>query len=155
MPQYFSMESGLMRLLTIPIITCPTLLYKTSLAKKIGYFNTKYSDALDWEYQVRAVLGGYSIYYCRANLYSYRRHTYNETVKNKEDLTRYNEILDVYRTLFKNHEKLPYNLSFMRLVLYLSFFSLLLKDMSVDILSGSESYKNKFQLIIRVIRELQ
>ena len=149
----FDIDNNLKRLLTLPVITCPTILYKTNLIKHVGIFNPKYHDALDWEFQVRTVISGYSIHYFKTKLYYYRRHLNNETVKNRESLLRYKEILSVYKQLNKDHLPLLdrglMSQSYLRRFVIL----LLIKDVIIDMVRMSPNYRVKINYMMEIYRE--
>ncbi len=134
-------------LLKVPFITCPTILYKTSSARSVGLFNKSYKDALDWEYQIRTILKGFSIHYLPLKLYSYRRHTKNESVKNCKNLCRYHEIIDVYNGLFLGAGEVMSKLKISAGELRFAVYFLLLKDGVSDLIRLRSSGLSKFALL--------
>jgi glycosyltransferase involved in cell wall biosynthesis len=130
-----NIEIGLNKILKYPMITCPTIVYNTNICKENGLFNINYKDALDWEYQIRAIFKGYTIYYLEKKLYNYRRHNSNESNVNKESLSRYIEIINEYSYLNENNFQELNSQGITLDNLINSVKLLLVKDAIIDLLS--------------------
>jgi glycosyltransferase involved in cell wall biosynthesis len=77
-------------------INCPSVIYRSSLAKKVGKFSSELHQTLDWDYWFRVLIGGYHIVGLRQRLFRYRRHSSNASVINSKNLKRYSEELGTF-----------------------------------------------------------
>jgi glycosyltransferase involved in cell wall biosynthesis len=88
-----SIEDEYRLLLESDFINCPSVIYRSSAAHKIGNFDVGLEQTLDWDYWFRTLRAGYTICGTNQKLYLYRRHASNHTVVNSKKMTRYSEEL--------------------------------------------------------------
>jgi glycosyltransferase involved in cell wall biosynthesis len=88
-----SIEDEYRLLLESDFINCPSVIYRSSAAHKIGNFDVGLEQTLDWDYWFRTLRAGYTICGTNQKLYLYRRHASNHTVVNSKKMTRYAEEL--------------------------------------------------------------
>ncbi|MFT4714606.1 MAG: glycosyltransferase involved in cell wall biosynthesis [Candidatus Azotimanducaceae bacterium] len=74
-------------------ITCPAVMFRTSIVGRVGFFNENLSQTLDWEYWFRVLLSEQHICGTNLCLYRYRRHSNNLSLQNAADMKRYREEL--------------------------------------------------------------
>ena len=88
-----SIKEEYQALLSGDFINCPSVIYRASMTKEVGFFNVHLTQTLDWEYWFRVLLNGFSICGTSRRLYRYRRHENNLSKQNAKDMSRYMEEL--------------------------------------------------------------
>ena len=141
-----SIES-LKPLLKFPIITCPTVMYRTKDAKKIGLFSEVYKNELDWEYWLRTVFMGYKIGYLNKRLYSYRRHGENESKKNEINLIKYNECQKLFEEYYEKYSDIYQKNGINKHNLMRPVFMMGLKDLMSSLLKTKHFNTHLFKFI--------
>lgn len=148
---YISLDSNFKTLLLFPIIPCPTLFYRKEIVDKIGLFNTKYRNELDWEYQIRVILEGYKIGYLPKKLYFYRKHEENESKKNTNNFIKYIEIEDMLRNIKLTYTKIFDSKKINTKLIFLGLFLIIVQDIFMDLISFRRSFVNKFFYLIKFL----
>ena len=134
-------------LLKFPIIPCPTVMYKTEDAKKIGLFSEVYKNELDWEYWLRTVFMGYKIGYLNSRLYSYRRHGENESKKNEMNLTKYTECQILFEEYYGKYSDIYHKNSVFEHNLMRPLFMMGVKDLIANLLKTKQLNKQLFNFL--------
>lgn len=146
-----SLDTNLKELFKIPLIPCPTIVYRKSSVDKIGCFNESYRNELDWEYQLRTVLMGHQIGYVNKRLYRYRRHGTNENVKNTHNLVKYIEIKKMVEELYDKFADVISKQKIKKSTLLSGLKIILLKDIIVDIAKMRTVAFKKIWFMINII----
>lgn len=76
-------------------ILAPSVILRTSVARRIGPFNETYQFVTDWEFWLRGLLAGHTIAGTRRRLVHYRRHRASSTQAHQATMQRYQEEIDL------------------------------------------------------------
>lgn len=94
-------------------IICPSIMYRTEVFQKVGYYNESYHQVEDWDFLLRVLLHHEPILYVHEKLFNYRLHA-SATSANKKKLLKYKEHLAMLeekaREIQKRNLQIPYTL---------------------------------------------
>ncbi len=99
-------EPGICSLLKGNYIFCPSLIYQQKMIQDFK-FDDQWGQVLDLEFTLRLLVSGHKIVGIPNQLYNYRRHSSNTTVKNTENLSRFDEEIKLFKKIeqeCKKHE---------------------------------------------------
>lgn len=134
-------------LLKYPIITCPTVVYKTDDVRSIGLFSYDYKNELDWEFFLRTIALGKKIGYINRKLYNYRRHLSNESNKNKKNLIQFKECQKIFEKYYENYPFLYNSNGIYKRNLYKPLNKMLYKYIIIEMINEKKINKKLLDLL--------
>lgn len=126
-------EQEIKKLLRADYIICPSVFYRSSLFKDIGYFNESYTQVIDWDFYLRVLLKRHKILYVGEKLYSYRLHG-SYTSSNRKDLTKYNDYLNLFEAVVAQVSEVYPKINFSQKQAHQVIRNILLWDIKNDLL---------------------
>lgn len=88
-------------------INCPTVMYKTEIFNKVGFFDASYQFVQDWDFWFRVALSSCKASYIPSKLYGYRIHESNATTQYRSNHRKYDERLGLLDSKLKVIKHLP------------------------------------------------
>ncbi len=124
-------------------IICPSMFFKSDILSLIGFFNSNFTFALDWDYSLRILFNKFSIIRVSKTLINYRISNINTTIKAVANNLKYEEHLTVILKYKDFVEPVIYNKSRSRL------FKIIIWDIKDDLLNKNFDLANKKFLFLQ------
>lgn len=127
-------EEELALLMRGDYIICPSVLYRTDIFNRIGYFNESYLGVEDWDLYLRVLLARQKIMYVPKKLFRYRVHPFNVTTHNRQQLIKYQENMTLLKKTLREARKNDIRLNCTEEDIEKSTLKILLWDLKEDLL---------------------